>query len=217
MKSAGYGKLTKDRMIKELLSDIKEGSNFFITNYMGSSVADLESVRKSLRPSNSYYFVVKNSILNVALDQLKIEDVKKLVDGGVGISLAGEDYIATTKALVNFSKTHEKFKIKGAYINGKLLGEDKIKEIAALPSKEALLAQVVSGIKAPITGLVMVLGGVIRKFVYAVDAIRSAKQITAPAVQAPPKDTVPPQEAAPPEKGQTGQEQPPKADTQPNV
>ena len=175
MEKQGYGKLTKERMIKELISDIKERPNFFITNYMGSSVSDLDNVRKSLRPCSSTYFVVKNSILNVVLDQLKIEDAKSLVDGGVGVSLSGDDIIATTKALVNFSKTHEKFKIKGGYVDGKLISTEKIKEMAALPSKEVLLAQVVGGIKAPITGFVMVLSGIIRKFVYVVDAIKIKK------------------------------------------
>jgi large subunit ribosomal protein L10 len=128
--------------------------------------------------------VVKNSILNVVLDQLKIESMKDLVDGGVGVSLSGDDVIATTKVLVNFSKTHEKFQIKGAYIDGKLMGPDKIKEIASLPSREVLLARMVGGMKAPITGFVMVLGGVIRKFVYAIDAVKQKKEKAAPAEQA---------------------------------
>jgi large subunit ribosomal protein L10 len=178
MEKQGYGKLTKERMINELLSDIRERPNFFITNYMGSSVADLENMRKSLRASSSTYFVVKNSILNVVLDQLKIEGAKSLVDGGIGVSLSGGDYLATSKALVNFAKTHEKFKIKGAYIEGELIGADRINQIASLLSKEALLARVVGGIKAPITGFVMVLSAVIRKFVYAVDAIKKSKEKT---------------------------------------
>ena len=180
MERTGYGKLTKERMVKELLSDLKERPNFFITNYMGSSVADLENVRKSLRASSSTYFVVKNSIFNVVLDQLKIDGAKKLVDGGVGVSLSGGDYLATTKVLVNFSKTHEKFQIKGAFIDGKLVSADKIKEIAALPSREVLLARVVGGIKAPITGFVIVLGGVIMKFVYVIDAVKASKEKAAP-------------------------------------
>jgi len=175
MEKQGYGKLTKEKMVKELLSDMKERPNFIITNYMGSSVSDLENIRKSLRVSSASYVVVKNSILNVVLDELKINGVKDLVDGGVGVSLSGDDVIATTKVLVNFSKTHEKFQIKGAYIDGKLLGADRIKEIAGLPSKEVLLAMVVGGIKAPITGFVMVLGGVLRKFVYVIDAVKNKK------------------------------------------
>ena len=172
----GYGKLCKDRMINEVLTDFKKHPNFILTNYMGSSVSDLENVRKSLKPHQSTFFVVKNSILNVVLDQLKLEDVKKMVDGGVGVSLSGDDIIATSKALVNFSKTHEKFKIKGAFIDGKIVSSDKIKELASLPAKEVLLARVVGGIKAPITGFVFVLGGVIRKFVYVVDAVKKSKE-----------------------------------------
>ncbi len=172
----GYGKLCKEKMISEILADFKERPNFFLTNYMGSSVVDLENVRKSLRASKSTFFVVKNSVLNVVFDQLKLEEIKSLVDGGVGVSLSGEDIIATSKVLVNFAKTHEKFKIKGAVIEGKLLTADKIKELASLPPKDVLLAQVVGSFYAPITGFVNVLSGVIRKFVYVVDALRSAKE-----------------------------------------
>ena len=172
----GYGKLCKDRMIGEILSDLKERPNFFITNFMGSSVSDLESVRKSLRPARGTFFVVKNSMMNVVLGQLKLEDAKPLIDGGVGISLSGEDVIATSKILVNFSKTHEKFKIKGAVIDGKLVAVDKIKEMASLPAKDVLLAAVVRGIKAPITGFVSALSGILRKFVYVVDAVKSSKE-----------------------------------------
>ncbi|MDD5174443.1 MAG: 50S ribosomal protein L10 [Candidatus Omnitrophota bacterium] len=177
MKSnTGYGKLCKDRMIGEILNDLKDHPNFFITNFMGSSVSDLESVRKSLRPTQGTFLVVKNSMMNVVLDQLKLEDVKPLIDGGVGISLSGDDIIATSKVLVNFSKTHEKFKIKGAVIDGKLVAVDKINHMASLPAKDVLLAQVVRGMKAPITGFVGVMGGIIRKFVYVVDAVKVSKE-----------------------------------------
>ena len=176
MEKQGYGKLCKDRMIGEILSDLKERPNFFITNFMGSSVSDLESVRKSLKIAQGIFFVVKNSIMNVVLDQLKLEDAKSLIDGGVGISLSGEDVIATSKILVNFSKTHEKFKIKGAVIDGKLVAIDKVKEMASLPTKNVLLAQVARGIKAPITGFVSVMGGIIRKFVYVINAVKVNKE-----------------------------------------
>ena len=182
MEKKGYGKLCKEKMINEVLADFKERPNFFITNYMGSSVSDLENVRKSLKASSSEFFVVKNSMLNVVLDQLKLQEAKNLVDGGVAVSLSGSDIIATCKVLVNFAKTHEKFKIKGAILDGKLVNTDKIKELATLSGREALLAQVVGGIKAPITGFVIVLGQVIRKFVYVVDAVKNAKE-KAPQIQ----------------------------------
>jgi len=176
MVKQGYGKLCKEKMIKEVLADFKGYPNFFITNYMGTSVSDLETVRKGLRGSKSKYVVMKNAVLNVVLDQLKLQDVKNLVDGGVGVSLAGEDVIAVSKILVGFAKTNDKFKVRGAVIDGQLFGEAKIKELASLPSKEVLLARVVGGIKSPITGFVCALGGIIRKFVYVVDAVKKSKE-----------------------------------------
>jgi len=175
-KKQGYGKLCKNMMINEIVNDLKERPNFFITDYMGSSVSDLESVRKGLRPSEASFFVAKNSIMNVVLDQLKLEEVKKLIDGGVGISLSGEDFVSVSKVLVDFAKTHEKFKIKGAVIDGELVGVDKINQMASLPTREVLLATILRGMKSPITGFVGVLGGILRKFIYVVDAVKSNKE-----------------------------------------
>jgi large subunit ribosomal protein L10 len=101
----------------------------------------------------------------------------------MGLSLGGDDIIATCKAVSTFAGAHDKFKIKGAVIDGKSVGVDRVKALATLPAKEVLLAQVVGGIKAPITGFVYSLSGILKKFVYAVEAIRSAKD-KAPA-QAP--------------------------------
>ncbi len=176
MEKQGYGKLCKEKMINEILADFKKHPDFFITDYMGSSVADLESVRKGLKASSSIFYVVKNSMLRVVLDQLKLKEAKPLVDGGVGVSLSGGDIIATSKVLVNFAKTHEKFKIKGAFLDGRLVDTGRVKEIADLPTKGVLLSRLVGGMKAPITGFASVLGGVLRKFLYVIDAVKSNKE-----------------------------------------
>jgi len=171
-----FGKICKEGMAKEIVSQFKGHPNFVITSYMGSSVSDLEQLRRSLKKAASDYMVVKNSILRVVFDELKLESEASKIEGGVGISLSGDDIISTCKVLVNFSKDHDKFKIKGAILDGKSVTPEKVKQLASLPSREALLAQVVGGIKSPITGFVNVLGGVLRKFVYVVDAIRNNKQ-----------------------------------------
>jgi len=169
------GKLCKDVMVREIVAQIKNHPNFIITGYMGTSVADMEALRKSLKKTSSDYMVVKNSILKVVFDQLKLESEISKIDGGMGLSLSGDDIISTCKVLVNFSKTHDKFKIKGAIVDGKPIPTEKVAQLASLPSREVLLAQVVGGIKAPITGFVNVLGGILRKFVYVVDAIKVSK------------------------------------------
>ena len=175
VKKEGYGKLCKSHMVDEMIADIKKSPNFVITSYMGSSVSDLESLRRNLKKHSSSYSVVKNSMLKVVFEKLKLEEETSKIESGMGISLSGDDIIATCKTLVTFAKDHDKFKIKGAVIDGKSVSLEKVKVLASLPPREVLLAQMVGGMKAPITGFVNTLGGILRKFVYCIDAIKTSK------------------------------------------
>lgn len=184
-KKESFGKLCKERMIDEITARFKERPNFFMTSYMGLSVSEVESLRRDLRRSASTYFVVKNSALKIVLERLEMKDETSKIDSGMGITLSGDDIISVCKTLASFAREHEKFRIKGGVIDGRAIKTDKIKELASLPPKGVLLAQVVGGIKAPITGFVNTLSGVLRKFVYVVDAIKTAKAARAPAPAAP--------------------------------
>jgi len=170
------GKLVKSKMVEEIVSRFKKKPDFVITNYMGASVMDLERLRRSLKKVSASYVVVKNSILKVVFKELKLTQESDQIDGGIGISLAGDDIASTCRELVTFAKDVQKFKIKGAYIEGKSVSEEKVRRLAALPTRKVLLAQVVGGVKAPITGFVNTLSGVLRKFVCVVDAIKASKE-----------------------------------------
>jgi large subunit ribosomal protein L10 len=175
-KKEGYARLCKDRMVKELATQIKERPNFVITSFMGSKVSDLELLRKNLKKSQSKYVVVKNAILNVVFKDLDVKEGAAAIDGGMGLLLSGEDIISTCRILMAFAKDHDKLKVKAAYIDGKQISSERVKQLAGLPSKDVLLAQVVGGIKSPITGFVNTLSAILRKFVYVVDAIKASKE-----------------------------------------
>ena len=187
-------------MVNELLASLEEHPDFIITDYMGSSVLDLELVRKNLRSFSSEYFVVKNAIARVVFDKLKLDEAKPFIDGGIGLSFSGKDIIATCRVLVNFAKDHDKFKIKGAIIDGKFVPVDRVKQLASLPSKEVLLSMALATMMAPISGFANVLSGVLRKFVYCVDAIKKSKVALEPEAApaaAPEAAATPATEAAP--------------------
>ena len=173
-----FGKLCKEKMMQEILLRFTKHPNFVITSFMGTSTGDLEQLRKNLKKSQANYFVVKNSILRLIFNKMKLEEDAAKIEGGMGISLCGEDAAVTCNLLVNFAKTNDKFKIKGAVIEGRRLSPEKVKELASLPPRNVLLGQVVGGIKSPITGFVNTLGGILRKFVYVVDAIKTNKAKT---------------------------------------
>ncbi|MBP7055480.1 MAG: 50S ribosomal protein L10 [Candidatus Omnitrophica bacterium] len=180
-KKEKLARMCKEKMIDEIVSGMKEKPNFIITSYMGSSVADLEQLRRNLKKSSSSYFVVKNSVLKIVFDKLDLKDEIAKIDSGMGISLSGEDVVSTCKVLATFAKDHDKFKIKGAIIDGKSMSQERVKQLASLPSKQILLTQMVVTMKSPITGLVMTLSGVLRKFVVVLDAIKTKQGVAAPA------------------------------------
>ena len=174
-KETKFGKICKERMLDEVARRFKGHPNFFITSYMGLSAYELELLRRGLKKTSSNYFVVKNSALRIVFDKLKLSIAAPQIEGGVGISLSGQDIISSCKALVNFTKEHDKFKVKCGVFDGKIMPYERVRELASIPSKEILLARVVGGIKSPITGFVNVLAGFLRKFVYVVDAIKTKK------------------------------------------
>jgi large subunit ribosomal protein L10 len=170
------GKMVKTKMVEEIVFRFNRSSDFVITGYMGSSVSELERLRRSLKKISSSYFVVKNSILKVVFKELGLTQELEKIDGGMGIGLAGDDIASTCREIAAFAKDVQKFKIKGGYIEGKSFSEEKVRQLASLPPRKELLAQVVGGVKAPINGFVYILSGVLRKFVYVVDAIKVSKE-----------------------------------------
>jgi large subunit ribosomal protein L10 len=173
---AKIGKTCKERMIKELTTTLKGGKSIFVTECAGLEVSDLNKLRDSLKTAKTSYLIIKNSLGKLALKNVTLDGIVPLIDGTIGLAVGGEDPISASKALVKFSKDTGKLKIKGAMLDGKVVGEGEIREISLLPSREMLLARAFGGMKAPISGFVTVLQGAINKVVYAVNAVKNKKE-----------------------------------------
>jgi large subunit ribosomal protein L10 len=163
-------------MEKELSQQFKAFPNFIVTNYFGLPANDLNKLRTQMRKASSRYSVIKNRAGRRVLDSLALKDVKAIIDGGIGIGFIGGDVVKASKLIADFSKKHAPLKIRGAYIDGQTLDAKKFNELASLPSREVLLAMVANTMQAPISGFVNVLSGLIRKFVYAINAIKEKKE-----------------------------------------
>ncbi|NQT23534.1 MAG: 50S ribosomal protein L10 [Candidatus Omnitrophica bacterium] len=171
-----YSRLSKELMSKELSDRFKKFPNFMVSNYFGLSSIEMDELRRELNKSSSSYCVIKNSIASRTLSSLKLSSVEPLIEGGVGIVFIGGDIIEASKSVVGFSKKHRPFKLKGGYIDGQICDTEKLMKLAALPSREVLLTMLVMTMAAPISGFATVLSGIVRKFVYAVNAIKSKKE-----------------------------------------
>jgi len=87
-----------------------------------------------------------------------------------------EDPVAVAKIVCDFAKENKELKVKVGVLDGKVIGADEIKALAALPPKEVLVAKLLGSMNAPISGFVNVLQGTIRNVVYALDAVRKQKE-----------------------------------------
>jgi len=158
---------------------LKESKSVFIISYSKLSSPDMTTLRQALKDVNAKVFVAKNSIARRALKESGLEPAVKLVEGPCGLVFIKDEPVAVSKTLCNFSKDHENLKLAGGYLQDKVLEGKDIQALSKLPSKEVLRAQVVMTLKSPITGVVMVLKGNLRKLVYCLQQIKDKRDTAA--------------------------------------
>ena len=163
--------------LKEKLSTAKGA---VLVDYRGLTVAQDTKLRRKLREAGVEYRVVKNTLTNLAAKEAGIEGLEVYLEGTTALAVSATDPVAPAKILSEFqkeiAKTVKTFQIKAGVLEGKVIDANGVKALADLPSRVVLLAKVAGTMQAPISGLVSVMAGTIRKFVYAVDAVRQQKE-----------------------------------------
>ena len=175
MKSTGFSRVSKEKIIGDIEKEIKARPVFVVAQHGTISAAALDKLRAKLRQSDTRYLVVKNTLGKKAFERCKFQGVGEILNGACGVAFTSGDIVASSKILVDFAKENETFKIQSGYFNGEIVGADKIKTLASLPPKEVLIARVVGGVQAPLAKFVGVLSGTIRKIVTVLDAVAKKK------------------------------------------
>ncbi len=165
----------KKAIVNSITEKLKSSCAGVLVEYKGINVEDDTKLRKNLRDSNVEYLVVKNTLLKRAAENAGMEELSSVLHGATALAVSKEDYIAASKILCEFSKDHEFFKIKSGFIDGEIIDSAEVLRLAKLPSREVLIAQVLYGLNAPITGLATVLSGIMKGLVVALDAIAKKK------------------------------------------
>jgi large subunit ribosomal protein L10 len=159
----------KEQAIQELSDLIGRSKGTILTDYRGFTVAEITELRKRLREQNAEYHVVKNTLFKRALQDG--EGLHPHLEGPTAIAFALEDPVGPAKAILDFIREKKKGEVKAGFIEGRVYSEPQVGELSKLPSRDVLIAQVVGGIQAPLSGLVTTLNGIISDFVYTLQAI----------------------------------------------
>ena len=159
--------------LKDLLSSSKGA---VLVDYCGLTVAEDTELRSKMREAGVKYMVAKNTFIRIAAKEAGIEGLDAYLEHNTAVAFSAEDPVAPAKILSDFSKDHKALEIKAGILDGKVIALDEVKALAELPSREELLAKLVGSMQAPISGLVNVLQGTIRNFVYTLEAVRQKKE-----------------------------------------
>jgi large subunit ribosomal protein L10 len=167
---------SKKQFVKELKERLEKSSVVILTDYKGLDVEAMTELRAKLRQADVEYQVVKNTMLRLASEGTGAEAIKDSFIGPSAIALSYEDPVAPAKVLTDFAKDNDKLEIKIGVMDGKVLDISAIKALSDLPSRDQLLATVLSAMNAVPTSLVTALSDVPRRMVNVLQAIKDQKE-----------------------------------------
>lgn len=166
----------KKQIIEDLTDKFKSFKSLVFTDYKGLTVKDASELKRLCKKQGAEYLVAKKTLITKALESAGLKDVNvKNLQGNIALVIGFEDEIAPAKVAGKFAKDHKSLKMLGGIMESKFIDLAQVEVLSKIPSKVELLARLVGGINAPVSGFVNVLAGNLRGLVRVLDAIKSAK------------------------------------------
>jgi len=165
----------KEVILQELKEKLESAKSVVLTDYRGLTVAEVTRLRRSLREAGCEFRVAKNTLTALAARQIGMDGLDPYLEGPISIAISASDPVAPAKILTEFIRETKKMEIRAGVLEGRIISADGVKGLADLPAREVLLAKVLGGMQSPLYGFANVLQGTIRRFVYALEAVREQR------------------------------------------
>ena len=172
MSASKEARIELSSVIKEKIQDAK---SVVFVKFSGLTVAEDTELRREFRKNNVEYKVYKNTLIRKAFESLGITDFNDDLNGPTAVAF-GTDETGAAKVIVDAAKKYQdKVVVKSAFVEGSRVDENGVKALAAIPSKEELIAKMLGSLQAPISNFVGVLSAMPRSLVIALNAIAEKK------------------------------------------
>jgi large subunit ribosomal protein L10 len=166
----------KKEIVDDLHGRFAKSSLVILTDFTGLDVAMVSDLRRKLKEAGVEYKVAKNTLMARASEGTPAAVLKGLFQGPGAVAISYSDPVTPAKILTKFADDSKKLGIRAAALNGKLIDLDAVKALAALPSREVLLGQLLSVMAAVPTSMVRVLAGVPRGLLNVLNAHKDKKE-----------------------------------------
>ena len=152
----------KVEVVTEVSAQVARAGAIVMAEYRGLEVADITGLRKQARESGVYLRVLKNTLARRAVADSRFAVVSDQMTGPLIYGFS-EDAVAAAKVVAEFAKTNDKLVIRGGAYGGKALDADGVKQLASIPTKEVLLAQLLGLMQSPVSRTARVLAALAEK------------------------------------------------------
>ncbi len=152
----------KAAVVEELSKELSDSEAIFAVDYRGISVPQAAELRADLRDADTRFRVVKNRLTLLAADKAGTESIKEHLEGPTALALVKGDPALAAKTIFKLGSEWEVLEYKGGVMEGEDLDADTFKQIAKLPGRDQMNAQLAGIVASPLTGLVRGLGSMVQ-------------------------------------------------------
>src|SRR5436190_17590380 len=165
----------KRATVAELREELAAARTMIVSEYRGLKVKEIAEIRRALRKQDVTYRVVKNRLLRIAAEDTVGAALGPLLVGPTAIAF-GTDEARTAKAMIDATRPYARVvRITGGVLGDRAIGAEDVTRLAALPSREVLLAKLAGGMQAPVSTLAGLFAAPLRNLGYGLQQVADQK------------------------------------------
>ncbi|SDL32412.1 50S ribosomal protein L10 [Natronincola ferrireducens] len=155
---------TKKGIVAEITEKLQNSTAAVVVDYRGLKVEEVTELRRKFREAGVEYKVYKNTLMKRAAENAGMTDLVESLVGPNAVAFSYDDPVAPARIASDFAKAHKNLELRVGIVEGAFYNEDKLKELADVPSREVLIAKLLGSLKAPVSN-----------FAYLIQAIADQK------------------------------------------
>jgi len=164
----------KAEQVEVLTEKLRKAKVALLTDYRGLTVTQLQELRSKLRTGDVEYRVVKNTLARRAAEAAGVSALQSELEGPVAIAFGYDDLSVPSRLINEFVRTTRlKLEVKGGLVEGRVFTPDQVKQLADLPSRETLIAQLMGTLQSPVGQLVGIMQTPVQQLVGVLDAYKT--------------------------------------------
>lgn len=164
----------KDQVVGELAEKLKSATALYYTDFTGLNVKRMTELRRRLRKANVEYVVIKNTLALRAVNESGLTGERLRGPTGVVVT---NDPVGAAKLLTDFAKENDQRPaVKGGLFEGRPLDAAQVKQMASMPSREQMLADLGASLQYPMSGFLGAMNGLMSMFAGALEALRTQRE-----------------------------------------